>query len=245
MRIILKLEYDGTCFCGWQNQNNGKSVQEALEKAFFETTAEKVNIVASGRTDSGVHALGQIVHLDTTTNIPVDKLPYALNTHLPQGVSVLDAEAVPDTFHARYSAKRKTYMYKIYISPHISPLKRNTHYHINYQINIEEMKKAAQFLIGEHDFKCFQAVGNDELKSTIRTIYSLLIEEKGNEIYISVTGNGFLYNMVRIIVGTLLYVGQGKLKAIDMQSLIENRDRTKAGPTAPPQGLYLVNVEYE
>lgn len=244
MRIILTLEYDGSCFCGWQNQNNGKSVQEALEKAFSLTTGEKVNIVASGRTDSGVHALNQIVHLDTNTNIPVDKLPFAINTHLNEGVRVLKAEIVSDNFHARYGAKRKTYMYKLYISHHISPLKRNTHYHINYELNIDEMKKAAQFLIGEHDFKCFQAVGNDELKSTVRSIYSLIIEEKENEVFITVTGNGFLYNMVRIIVGTLLYVGLGKIKADDIKTIIESHDRTKAGPTAPPQGLYLLNVEY-
>lgn len=254
MRYRAVISYDGTDYVGWQRQLNGISVQEKMEIALAKIFGTPTQCTASGRTDSGVHADGQVIHFDAETSIPVDKIPYAVNTELPDDISMLHCEVVDDDFNARFSAKRKTYMYSLYSSPHRLPTLNRNHTHIISPLNIEDMKKGAEYIVGEHDFKCFEASGS-VVKSTVRTIYSLDIKTTEIEgvksgafapvkVEITVTGNGFLYNMVRIIAGTLVYVGMGKLTPEDVEEIILSKDRTKAGKTLPPEGLTLVSVEY-
>ena len=254
MRYRAVISYDGTDYVGWQRQLNGISVQEKMEIALTKIFGTPTQCTASGRTDSGVHADGQVIHFDAETSIPVDKIPYAVNTELPDDISMLYCEVVDDDFNARFSAKRKTYKYSLYSSPHRLPTLNRNHTHIISPLNIEDMKKGAEYIVGEHDFKCFEASGS-VVKSTVRTIYSLDIKTteiesvKGGafapvKVEITVTGNGFLYNMVRIIAGTLVYVGMGKLTPEEVEGIILSKDRTKAGKTLPPEGLTLVSVEY-
>ena len=255
MRYRAVISYDGTDYVGWQRQLNGISVQEKMEIALTKIFGTPTSCTASGRTDSGVHAEGQVVHFDATTSIPVDKIPYAVNTELPDDISMLDCEVTADDFNARFSAKRKTYKYSLYSAPHRLPTFGRNHTHIISPLNIEDMKKGAEHIVGEHDFKCFEASGS-VVKSTVRTVYGIDINVtkidsvKGGafpsvKVDISVTGNGFLYNMVRIIAGTLVYVGMGKLTPEDVKEIILSKDRTKAGKTLPPEGLTLVSVEYQ
>ncbi len=255
MRYRAVISYDGTNYVGWQRQLNGISVQEKMEVALGKIFGTPTQCTASGRTDSGVHAEGQVVHFDAQTSIPTDKIPYAVNTELPDDISMLCCEETQDDFNARFSAKRKTYKYSLYSSPHRLPTFNRNHTHIISPLNVEDMKKGAEYIVGEHDFKCFEASGS-VVKSTVRTVYSIdiKVEEiesvKGGafapvKVEISVTGNGFLYNMVRIIAGTLVYVGMGKLTPEDVKNIILSKDRTKAGKTLPPEGLTLVSVEYQ
>ena len=255
MRYRAIISYDGTDYVGWQRQLNGISVQEKMEVALSKIFGTPTTCTASGRTDSGVHAEGQVVHFDATTSIPVDKIPYAVNTELPEDISMLYCEVTADDFNARFSAKRKTYKYSLYSAPHRLPTRGRNHTHIISPLNIEDMKKGAEYIVGEHDFKCFEASGS-VVKSTVRTVYGIDINVtkidgvKGGafpsvKVDISVTGNGFLYNMVRIIAGTLVYVGMGKLTPEDVKEIILSKDRTKAGKTLPPEGLTLVSVEYQ
>lgn len=255
MRYRAIISYDGTDYVGWQRQLNGISVQEKMEVALSKIFGTPTTCTASGRTDSGVHAEGQVVHFDATTSIPVDKIPYAVNTELPDDISMLYCEVTADDFNARFSAKRKTYKYSLYSAPHRLPTLGRNHTHIISPLNIEDMKKGAEYIVGEHDFKCFEASGS-VVKSTVRTVYGIDINVtkidsvKGGafpsvKVDISVTGNGFLYNMVRIIAGTLVYVGMGKLTPEDVKEIILLKDRTKAGKTLPPEGLTLVSVEYQ
>ncbi len=244
MRYKITVSYLGTSYCGWQNQKNGESVQEILEKAFFKLFQNKVSIYASGRTDAGVHAEGQVAHFDAETSIPAEKIPFAVNTLLPEDVRVLACEAVDENFHARFCAKRKTYEYRLYQSPHISPLENITAEQVCGSLDIEAMKKAAKYIEGKHDFKCFEATGS-KIIDTVRTIYGVEILTDNNKITISVTGNGFLYNMVRIIAGTLVDVGKGKLSAEAIPEIILKKDRTLAGKTLPAKGLCLKSVKYD
>lgn len=255
MRYSAIISYDGKNYVGWQRQLNGLSVQEVLENALTKIFNSKTACTASGRTDAGVHTFGQVVHFDAETSIPTEKIPYAVNTALPDDVSMLYCEETTDDFNARFSAKRKTYVYKIYSSPHRIPVLNATHAHITSPLDIDEMKKTAAVLEGEHDFKCFEASGS-VVKSTVRTLYSVVVDEKDipfpeklafqpKEITITVCGNGFLYNMVRIIAGTLVYVGMGKLTVDDVKDALKNKDRTKMGKTLPPEGLMLQQVYYE
>ena len=255
MRYRAIISYDGTDYVGWQRQLNGVSVQEKMEVALSKIFGTPTTCTASGRTDSGVHAEGQVVHFDATTSIPVDKIPYAVNTELPDDISMLYCEVTADDFNARFSAKRKTYKYSLYSAPHRLPTLGRNHTHIISPLNIEDMKKGAEYIVGEHDFKCFEASGS-VVKSTVRTVYGIDINVtkidsvKGGafpsvKVDISVKGNGFLYNMVRIIAGTLVYVGMGKLTPEDVKEIILSKDRTKAGKTLPPEGLTLVSVEYQ
>ncbi len=254
MRYRAVISYDGKNYVGWQRQLNGMSVQEKMESALSKIFGTPTSCTASGRTDSGVHAEGQVVHFDAETSIPTDKIPYAVNTGLPDDVSMLACEETTEDFNARFSAKRKTYRYSLYSSPHRIATLNTNHTHIISPLNIEDMKKGAEYIVGEHDFKCFEASGS-VVKSTVRTVFSLDIEVKNLaeikgaafqpvKVDIAVTGNGFLYNMVRIIAGTLVYVGMGKLTPEDVKDIIDSKDRTKAGKTLPPEGLTLVSVEY-
>jgi len=264
MRYRAIISYYGKNYVGWQKQKNGLSVQEVLEKALSKTFEKEVQATASGRTDAGVHAEGQVVHFDVDTSITEDKIPYAVNTNLPDDVSMLYCEKVDDDFNARFSAKRKTYTYKMYLCQHRLPMFEETHEHIVVPLDIDAMKTAAKYIEGEHDFKCFEAVGS-HVVSTVRTVYEVEINVKpleclpptenyngkkldgriiNSEVAISVTGNGFLYNMVRIIAGTLYYVGIHKITPEDVKEIIENKDRKMAGKTLAAKGLHLKKVEY-
>lgn len=247
MRYKLTVEYNGKDYHGWQVQKNAITVQEVLESALCKIGI-KTTTVASGRTDSGVHAVGQVVHFDSDVKIPCDRLPLAINAYLPLDVAVVKCEIVSGDFNARFSAKKKTYCYRFYVSRLRHPLLEINHYQVVKSLDLDAMRAAANEIEGEHDFKCFEAVGSKVI-DTVRTVYEIRFETKdligGKEIEIYVTGNGFLYNMVRIIAGTLLYVGQGKLTAEDVRTIIEKGDRTMAGKTLPAKGLTLERVEYD
>lgn len=257
MRYRAVISYYGANYVGWQRQLNGLSVQEVLEKALEKTFGAPTSATASGRTDAGVHALGQVVHFDADTSIPADKVPFAVNTHLPDDVSMLSCEIAPENFNARFSAKRKTYCYKIYVSKHRLPVLELDHEHITYPLDLDKIEQAAKIIEGTHDFKCFEASGS-VVKNTVRTVYSVDVVTRhfdnatvradgkffDGELSISVTGNGFLYNMVRIIAGTLVYVGIGKLTPQDVSRILETGDRKAAGKTLGAKGLTLMSVQY-
>jgi tRNA pseudouridine38-40 synthase len=243
MRVVLIVEYDGTDYCGWQCQPNGLSVQEVMENCFFEATGEKTVLTASGRTDSGVHALGQVVHFDTALEQPAESFKHVFNAVLPPDIKVRQSFEVAKNFHARYSAKKKTYVYRTYISPIELPLKRRFAAQIFGKIDMDKMLSAKKLIEGTHDFAAFCASGSSA-KSTIRTVFSIDIERRGDDIDFYVSGNGFLYNMVRIIVGTLLAVGYGKISESDVANAISFGERKNLGKTMPACGLTLCRVEY-
>ena len=244
MRVLLTIEYKGTAYCGWQRQKNALSVQEVLADAYFRLTGEKTTMHGSGRTDAGVHAIAQRVHFDTSSSIPPERLPFALNPLLPCDIKVKDAREVPSDFNARFDVVRKTYIYKFYVSPHESPLLYDYQCHLVAIPDMNKMKECAAIIVGTHDFRPFQATGG-HVKSTIRTIYSLDITNDGNEYVLTVTGNGFLYNMVRIIAGTVYYCGIGKISPDDVDKAFETGDRKLLGKTLEAKGLYLADVEYD
>lgn len=242
--IKLTIEYDGKDFNGWQKQPSKLNIQGTIEQAIKTITGEEVDLQASGRTDAGVHALGQVANFKTNSNIPIEKMSIAINCNLKKSIRIVKAEEVEERFHSRLSCKRKTYRYIINNSEIPSAIYRNLETHIPYKLDIEKMKQAVKQFEGEHDFKAFKASGTSS-KSSVRTIYKAeVIEMPNNRIYIELTGNGFLYNMVRIIAGTLVDVGTGKIKPEDIEKIIDSKDRTNAGKTLPPQGLYLVCVNY-
>lgn len=243
MRYKIVVEYNGKDFFGWQRQAGLPSVQEALENAVEKATGKAVVMTASGRTDAGVHALGQVVSFDLETSIPTEKIPYAVNVFLPSGVRILACEEADSDFNARFDAKRKTYLYKMYVSPHLSPLRANSAVWLTKMPDVELMKKAAEYIVGTHDFTAFAATGST-VKDFVRTVYDLTVKREGNDVSVEITGNGFLYNMVRIVVGTLLDVGYGKYPPEFVFEIIQKRDRTLAGKTMPPEGLYLKSVVY-
>ena len=241
--IKLTIEYDGKDFDGWQKQPNKLNIQGEIERAIKEITGEEINLIASGRTDAGVHALGQIANFKTESNIPIEKIPIALNSKLKKSIRVIEAEEVEERFHSRYTCKRKTYRYIINNSPNGTAIYRNLEYHFPIALNVKKMNEAIKYFIGEHDFKGFKSSGTSS-KSSVRTIYDAIVYKENNRIIIELTGNGFLYNMVRIIAGTLIEVGLGKIKPKEIPEIISSKDRTMAGKTLPPNGLYLVKVEY-
>ena len=242
--IKLTIEYDGKDFNGWQKQPNKLNIQGEIERAITEIVGEDVELIASGRTDAGVHAIEQVANFKTNSDFPASKYPIALNAKLKKSIRIQKAEEVDERFHSRYNCKRKTYRYIINNSQYGSSIYRNLEYFVPNKLDLENMKKAAKYFEGEHDFKGFKATGGNN-KNTIRTIYNINIEKQGERIILEFTGNGFLYNMVRIISGTLLEVGLGKIKPEEIPGIIESKDRTKAGKTLPPYALYLVKVEYE
>lgn len=244
MRILLGIQYKGTAYCGWQRQTNGMSVQQVLMSAWQSLAHETVTFHGSGRTDAGVHALCQCAHFDTQSAIPADKIPYAFNTKLPPDVRVLWAMPVADDFHARFDVVRKTYVYKLYWGPHADAFRYQTHAHVVARPDLAAMQTAANVMLGEHDFRAMQATGG-HVKTTVRTVYDIEILESGNEITFRVTGNGFLYNMVRIMVGTLVYAGWGWLSAEAIATAIAAGDRTGLGKTMDACGLYLAEVRYD
>lgn len=243
MNCKLIVEYDGTAYAGWQRQDNAVAVQQRLEEAIEQALGIKVSCTASGRTDAGVHAAGQCVNFKADTVIPPEKLSYVINRYLPADIRVLSSCAVRDDFNARFMAVAKTYRYSVYTSKHGSPLHARTHYCINYRPDVEKMRAAASYIVGTHDFSAFCASGSSA-KTTVRTVYSVDVEENGDVITITVRGNGFLYNMVRIIAGTLIAVGNDKLEPAEVEKIVAGAPRKSAGATAPPHGLCLMNVEY-
>ena len=243
--IKLTIEYDGKDFNGWQKQPNKLNIQGTIEQAIKIVTGEEVDLMASGRTDAGVHAFGQVANFKTNSNIPVEKIPIALNSNLKKSIRIISAEEVDERFHSRLTCKKKTYRYVINNSEFSSAIYRNLETHIPQKLDINKMKEAVKYFEGEHDFKAFKASGTSS-KSSVRTIYKARVYEMpNNRIYIELTGNGFLYNMVRIIAGTLVDVGLGKTKPEDIEKIINSKDRNFAGKTLQPNGLYLLNVAYE
>ncbi len=241
--IKLIIEYDGKKFGGWQKQPNKLNIQGEIEKAIEEITGEAVELNASGRTDAGVHSLGQTANFKTNSEIDISKMAIAINSKLKQSIRIIKAEEVDEKFHARYSCKGKKYKYVINNSKYGSAIYRDLEYHMPIKLNVEAMQKGIKYFEGEHDFKGFKASGTSS-KSSVRTIYSAKVIENGERIIIELEGNGFLYNMVRIISGTIVDVGLGKIKPEEIPEIIESKDRTRAGKTLPPQGLYLVEVYY-
>ena len=241
--VKLTIEYDGTNYHGWQYQSNVNSIQEEIEKALTKITGEYINIFGSGRTDAGVHAVGQVANFYTTCQLPVERFKYALNMRLPRDITIVDSEEVNLDFHSRFSAKKKKYKYIIYNNEIPSVINRNYSYHIINKLNIDEMKEASEFLIGTHDFKSFMTKGT-VVKDTIRTIYSIDIIKQDKFIEIIIVGSSFLRSMIRIIVGTLILIGNGKLEKQALPNIILGKKRCLSGPTVPPQGLYLEKVYY-
>lgn len=242
--IKLTIEYDGKEFNGWQKQPDKLNIQGSIEMAIKQITGEDVELNASGRTDAGVHAIAQVANFKTNSKLPVEKFPIALNTKLKRSIRVINAEEVEDRFHSRLTCKKKTYRYIINNSEFSSAIYRNLETHIPQKLDIFKMQEAVKYFEGEHDFKAFKASGTSS-KSSVRTIYNAKVYEMpNNRIYIELTGNGFLYNMVRIIVGTLVDVGIEKTAVDDIPKIIRLGKRELAGKTLPPNGLYLLNVEY-
>ncbi|MEG2001826.1 MAG: tRNA pseudouridine(38-40) synthase TruA [Clostridia bacterium] len=242
-RVKVTISYDGGDYHGWQRQPNGVCVQEIVEKTLAEICGTAIKIYASGRTDEGVHAIGQVFHFDNPTTIPADRICFVLNRILPNDIVATASELVSDDFNARYSAKRKTYLYKMYFSTMDLPFERKYKLRIDTKIDIEKMRQAANYLVGIHDFVGFSATGS-YVGSTIREIFDASFTEVGNELQFRVTGSGFLYNMVRIIVGTLLEVGYGKYQPERVRDVLLSKNRKLAGKTVSGVGLYLEKVEY-
>ena len=243
-RIKLTIAYDGTNYCGWQIQPNGITIEEILNKALSKMTGEEILVIGASRTDSGVHAMGNVAVFDTETTIPAEKIAVALNQRLPDDIVITKSEEVPLDFHPRYCNCSKTYEYHIINTRIPIPTKRLTNYFVSYVLDIDKMRQAASYLVGEHDFVSFCNVRTD-VENTVRSITDLDILTNGNEITIRITGNGFLYNMVRIIVGTLIRVGRGFYEPEKVKEILEAKDRKAAGVTAPAHGLMLVEIKYE
>ena len=247
MTIALLVCYDGTRLSGWQTQANADSVQSALERAVHDAFSENVRMAASGRTDSGVHAAGQVCSLSLKNRIAPERVADALNRYLPEDVRVLESVAAPEGFDACRMAKRKTYRYRFYVSARQNPLKERYAAQLKRMPDPEKMRAAAKLIEGEHDFKCFCASGS-AAKSTVRHVLSVQISLErslgGDDIVLDVCGKGFLYNMVRIIAGTLAAVGEGKIRAEDILRAFESGERALLGKTMPAKGLTLLNVDY-
>jgi tRNA pseudouridine38-40 synthase len=242
-RILLTLSYDGTAYAGWQRQINGMAVQQCVEEALHTLTGEHAGVTGASRTDAGVHALGQCAHFDTASRIPAERFPYALNTCLPGDIRVLEGHEVNGCFHARFDAKGKQYVYRIHNARHASALWRNFTAHVPVPLDVPAMRRALQTLLGTHDFAAFQASGGTA-KTTVRTLAVAELAQAEDEITLTVQGDAFLYNMVRIIAGTLMEIGKGKLPESCFLEALRTGDRLALGATAPARGLTLKRVFY-
>ena len=242
-RVKLTVAYDGTDYCGWQVQNNGPTVEGELNRALSELTGKPVTVIGASRTDAGVHGRGNVAVFDTDSPIPPDRIAYALNGKLPEDIVVVKSEEVPGDWHPRHCDSIKTYEYRILNQEMPDPVRRRDTWHVSFDLDVDAMRRAAEYLTGEHDFKSFCSA-QSEVENTVRTIYDLTVEKKENLIMITVRGSGFLYNMVRIIAGTLMGVGRGAYPPEAVKEMIEAKNRERAGMTAPPQGLTLVGIEY-
>lgn len=240
----MVVAYDGTNYCGWQVQPNGITVEEVLNRSLSNLLGEKIEVMGASRTDSGVHSLGNVAVFDTNTRIPADKIAFALNQRLPEDIVVQGSCEVPSDWHPRYQESTKTYEYRILNRTFRMPTRRLDTYFYHYPLDVEQMSEAASYLVGTHDFASFCAA-NAQVKSTVRTIYSCTAQKENDIITIRVTGNGFLYNMVRIIAGTLIEVGAGKRRPEEIKDILAAENRDAAGPTAPAQGLTMMGIEYK
>jgi len=243
-RIKIVVEYNGSGYHGWQIQQNAHTVQAEIENAIFAITGEKVRVAGAGRTDAGVHAYGQTAHFDTKAAIPAEKFQYALNAVLPKDIAVISSEAAEPGFHARYSATGKTYQYKILNRKARSPLAENLAWHIPEPLDFDQMKTASSLFTGMHDFSSFCASGHN-IKDFTRTITESSWSRENGYLVYTIRGSGFLYKMVRTIVGTMVEIGLGKRSPDTVPELLTNKNREMAGITAPPFGLYLVSVDYD
>ena len=251
--ILLTIQYDGSAFKGWQRQPGERTVQGVLEEALSKFCGTSIQINGTSRTDSGVHALMQCASFKGDFKIPLENLVRAVNNYLQGGMSalnpvgdvrILEAKEMPEDFHARFNCKGKTYRYEIQNSGEVDIFKRNYRYFVTEPLDIEKMQKAATYILGTHDFCSFQAAGGNPRETTVRTIFHIDICEEADLVSIEITGDGFLYNMVRIIVGTLVEVGLGKREPEELKEIIEKKDRTCAGHTAPAAGLYLKEIYF-
>ncbi|WP_032120429.1 tRNA pseudouridine(38-40) synthase TruA [Clostridium amazonitimonense] len=241
--IKLVIEYDGYNYNGWQRQKNAITIQEKIEESIFKATGEEVSITGCSRTDTGVHARAFVANFYTSTTIPPEKIKYALNSKLPKDIVILNSKEVKADFHARYNCVEKTYSYTILNRDNPSALYRNYIYHVREKLDLNLMKEACNYFKGTHDFTAFKSTGSS-VKTSTRTIKNMELHKDNDYIKIYVTADGFLYNMVRIIVGTLIEVGKGKLEPKSIANIIESRDRTKSGKVVPAAGLCLEKVLY-
>lgn len=242
-RVRLTVAYDGTGYHGWQIQDNGITIESELNRCLSELLGEPIQVIGASRTDAGVHALGNVAVFDTESRIPAEKISYALNQRLPEDIRIQKSEEVAPDWHPRRCESRKTYEYRIYRAEFPMPVKRLYSHFLYCRLDVGRMREAARYLEGEHDFKSFCQTGS-QAESTVRTIYSLQVEEQGADLVIRVCGSGFLYNMVRIIAGTLIEVGQGKREPGSMAAVLEAKNRSAAGATAPAHGLTLIKYEF-
>lgn len=242
-RICLTVAYDGTNYHGWQIQNNGNTIEAELNACLTRLLGCPTEVIGASRTDAGVHAMGNIAVFDTVSRMPAEKFAYAMNAGLPEDIRIQRSFEVRPDWHPRHCESRKTYEYRIYRGEFDFPIGRSYHHFTYRRLNVEAMNQAASYLVGEHDFKSF-CQADAQLQTTVRTLYQAEVTEDGPYVLIHVCGNGFLYNMVRIIAGTLLEVGEGKRSPQSMQEVLEAADRSKAGPTAPAKGLMLVRYEF-
>lgn len=242
-RIKLIVEYDGSNYHGFQRQNNAHTIQEEIERGIVKLVGQNISIISAGRTDTGVHALGQVVAFDTSSSIPADKWSFALNSVLPRDIRVTSSELVPAEFHPRYDALSKVYRYKIYRKEQGRIFFRNYALCMSEPLNIIAMQEACKLIQGKHNFKSFCASGSS-VKNFERHVMNCFIYEEGPFINLEIEANGFLYNMIRIIMGTLLEIGQDNHSPEIIRDIIKGEDRSLAGPTAPPQGLYMIEVKY-
>lgn len=243
-RIRLIVAYDGTNYRGWQVQPNGMTIEEVLNRKLSQLLSEDIKVIGASRTDSGVHSLGNVAVFDTNTRMPADKIAFALNQRLPEDIVVQGSCGVAQDWHPRYQKSVKTYEYRILNRTFRMPSRRLDTYFYHYPLDVEKMQRAAEYLVGEHDFKSFCAVGA-QVKTTVRTVYACDVTKENEIITIRVTGNGFLYNMVRIIAGTLIRVGGGDLDPEEMPGILSALDRNAAGPTAPAHGLTMIGIVYD
>lgn len=243
-RVRMIISYDGTAYCGWQIQNNGITVEEIMNRELTGLLGEEITVIGASRTDSGVHAIGNVAVFDTETKIPPEKISFALNRRLPEDIRIQKSEEVDANFHPRYCDSIKTYEYKILNRKFPDPLNRLYTHFVYMPLDVDKMKAAAAYLVGEHDFASFCSA-KSQVKTTVRTVYTLEVSKMDDIIKIRISGNGFLYNMVRIIVGTLLKVGLGVYPPEHVEEILEAKDRNCAGPKAPARGLTLIGISYQ
>lgn len=243
MRIKLIVAYDGTAYCGWQVQPNGLTIEEVLNEALTKLFNIPIKVIGASRTDSGVHSMGNVAIFDVDTKMEPTRISFALNQMLPGDIVVVDSKRVEDNWHPHLVNSIKTYEYHILNRTFPDPIKRSTTYHYHHDLDVDKMNEASKYLVGEHDFTSFASV-KSQVNSFVRTLYEVSVKRVGDEIIIKCVGNGFLYNMVRIIAGTLIQVGACKIEPKEIDTILKNKDREAAGPTAPPHGLTMVGIEY-
>ncbi len=243
-RYRLRVAYDGTAYHGWQEQSNGITIEEVLNDTLSKVLKEEIVVIGASRTDAGVHAYGNVAVFDSNTSIPADKICYAVNPFLPADIRIVQSEQVADDFHPRFVTSKKTYEYHIRNSRIPFPTNRLYSHQVIMPLDVEAMREAGKYIVGTHDFKCFCAA-KAQVKTTVRNVLDVRVKENGDEIIVEVQGEGFLYNMVRIITGTLIKVGLGAYPPEHVKEIIESKDRRNAGETVPAKGLFLQKIEYD